>query len=102
MDTTLIASILETIMLVCFGFAWPLSIIKSWRCRTTEGKSLTFLIVILIGYVSGTLKVLVQEGITGFLLIPYTINFIMVMIDTLLYFRNKKLDAERAARKVQN
>jgi hypothetical protein len=93
-----IASILETIMLVCFGLAWPLSILKSWRCRTTEGKSLFFLIVILVGYIAGISKVLVLDGITGFLLIPYSINFIMVSIDAMLYFRNKKLDKARGAR----
>ena len=90
-----LASVLETIMLICFGLAWPLSIIKSWRCRTAEGKSLFFLIVILLGYVAGISKVLIQDGIAGFLLIPYSINFIMVGIDTLLYFRNKKLDIAR-------
>ena len=91
------ASILETIMLVCFGFAWPLSIIKSWQSRTSEGKSLFFLAVILTGYAAGISKVLVLDGITGFLLIPYSINFIMVWIDTILYFRNKKLDIARNA-----
>ncbi|MCL1875858.1 MAG: hypothetical protein FWF87_06330 [Synergistaceae bacterium] len=90
------ASVLETIMLICFGFAWPFSIMKSWQSRTAEGKSLLFLIVILAGYIAGVLKVLVQDGITGFLLIPYSINLIMVWIDTMLYFRNKRLDKERA------
>jgi len=88
-------SILETIMLLCFGFAWPFSIMKSWRSRTAEGKSLLFLVVILTGYAAGISKVLVQDGITGFLLIPYSINFIMVFIDTMLFFRNRKLDMTR-------
>jgi hypothetical protein len=93
----MLAKALETIMLVCFGFAWPLSIMKSWQSRTSEGKSLFFLIVILIGYIAGISKVLVQDGITGFLLIPYSINFIMVSIDTMLYCRNKKFDMARKA-----
>ena len=88
----MLASALETIMLICFGAAWPFSIAKSWRSCTAKGKSLFFLVVILIGYTAGILKVLVQDGITGFLLIPYSINFIMVMIDTMLYFHNRKLD----------
>ena len=49
--------ILETLMLVCFGAAWPLSIVKSWRARTARGKSLGFLAVILLGYAAGLLKV---------------------------------------------
>ena len=89
------ASILETIMLICFGFAWPFSILKSWQSRTAEGKSLFFLVVILTGYIAGILKVVVQDGITGFLLIPYSINLFMVWIDTMLYFRNRKLDKKR-------
>ena len=30
----------EIAMLLCFGFSWPLSAIKSYRARTTKGKSL--------------------------------------------------------------
>ena len=84
--------ILETAMLVCFGAAWPLSIIKSWRARTARGKSLGFLAVILTGYVCGIAKVLLSDGPGEFLLIPYAINFLMVAIDLCLYFRNSALD----------
>lgn len=84
--------ILETIMLVCFGAAWPLSILKSWRARTAKGKSIEFLLVILLGYIAGIAKVILSDGWGGFLLIPYTINFVMVACDTCLYFRNLRLD----------
>ena len=87
--------ILETVMLVCFGAAWPLSILKSWRARTAKGKSLGFLAVILAGYVAGIAKVLLSDGPGGFLLIPYGINFVMVLIDLLLYLRNHRLDQQR-------
>ncbi|MBQ3377527.1 MAG: hypothetical protein IJG62_04570 [Synergistaceae bacterium] len=90
------AKFFETMMLVCFGAAWPLSLIKSWRSRTAKGKSIGFSAVVLVGYASGILKVLIADGITGFLLIPYSINFLMVAADAALYFRNKKLDAARA------
>ena len=92
--------ILETMMLVCFGAAWPLSILKSWRARTAKGKSIGFLSVILLGYVAGLSKVVLSEGLGGFLLIPYSINFILVGTDVLLYFRNSALDrrAENEAR----
>ena len=49
--------LLETLMLICFGAAWPLSILKSWRARTARGKSLGFLMVILLGYTAGIAKV---------------------------------------------
>ena len=87
-----IAKILETVMLLCFGAAWPASILKSWRSRTTRGKSLSFLLIVLIGYVAGITKVLITEGIGGFLLLPYGLNFTMVLIDTLIYIRNASID----------
>ena len=88
--------ILETIMLICFGAAWPFSIIKSWKARTAKGKSLGFLFVILVGYIAGIAKVILSDGFGGFFLIPYTINFAMVVCDTCLYFRNSRIDRERS------
>lgn len=86
--------LLETLMLICFGAAWPLSILKSWRARTARGKSLGFLMVILLGYTAGIAKVYLVDGIQGFLLIPYSINFILVGTETVLYFRNTRLDRQ--------
>ena len=40
-------------MLVCFGMAWPVSILKSWRSRTNKGKSRFFLLIVFVGYLSG-------------------------------------------------
>ncbi|MBQ7151242.1 MAG: hypothetical protein IJR94_03195 [Synergistaceae bacterium] len=85
----------EALMLVCFGAAWPLSILKSWRARTAKGKSVGFLFVILLGYVSGIIKVILSNGLRDWLLIPYMINFLMVACDTCLYFRNSKLDRNK-------
>ena len=88
-------SIFEIGMLACFGFAWPSNIYKSLKCRTAAGKSLTFQWAILIGYVCGiTHKIMYSNDVVLYL---YILNFIMVSIDTILYFRNKKLDKERAA-----
>ena len=91
--------LLETLMLICFGAAWPLSILKSWRARTARGKSLGFLLVILLGYTAGIAKVYLVDGFRAFLLIPYSINFTLVAAETVLYFRNSRFDreAERAA-----
>ena len=46
-------NVFESIMLICFGFAWPVSIYKSFVSKKTAGKSLLFLIVLQIGYVAG-------------------------------------------------
>ena len=85
-----ITSILEILMLISFGFAWPGSIYKSYTSRTAKGKSLSFLLIIMFGYICGiTNKIILQNY---FVLAFYIVDFIMVSADTCLYFRNIKLD----------
>ncbi len=82
-------SIFEIGMLVCFGAAWPFSILKSWRSRQNGGKSLGFLTIVLIGYLSGiTHKLLHSRDPVIFL---YALNAAMVAADMALYFRNAHL-----------
>ncbi|MBR4881578.1 MAG: hypothetical protein IKU19_06560, partial [Clostridia bacterium] len=45
--------IFESIMLLCFGMSWPISVCKSIRSRSTKGKSAVFIMVIILGYISG-------------------------------------------------
>lgn len=81
----------EVIMLVCFGAAWPVSIYKSYTSRKTEGKSVAFLYIVVIGYLSGVIhKLLYNFDMVIFL---YMLNAIMVSVDILLYYRNKRLAA---------
>jgi uncharacterized membrane protein len=82
-------SIFEIIMLVCFGLAWPLSIYKSYTSKSIEGKSILFLAVILIGYISGVIHKALYAS--DMVIVLYIINGLMVTVDMLLYFRNKKL-----------
>ena len=91
-------SVFEAGMLICFGLAWPLSIIKSIRSKSTKGKSLFFLFVILTGYVSGiTHKLFYSQDLV---LILYVINFLMVLTDILLYRKNRKREKAIAAETV--
>mgnify|MGYP001580382687 FL=1 len=76
-------------MLACFGAAWPVSIYKSYTSRTTAGKSVIFLIIVLIGYVAGILHKIFFN--LDFVIWLYVINAVMVSIDILLYMRNKML-----------
>lgn len=86
-------SILEAIMLLCFGSAWPFSIYTSYKARTAKGKSLFFLVVLLIGYLAGILhKVFFSFD---YIILLYILNFCLIAVDTALYFRNKKLDQKR-------
>ena len=82
--------ILEMFMLIAFGIAWPTSIVKSWRARTTTGKSLLFLIIVLVGYACGITGNIV--GGVNYVIVFYIINFAMVSTDLLLYFRNRRID----------
>lgn len=83
-------SIYEVIMLVSFGLSWPISIVKSWRSRQNGGKSLFFLIVVIIGYIGGILHKLIYAN--DFVTILYFINLFMVMTDAAIYLRNMKLE----------
>ncbi len=85
------AQLLESFMVICFGISWPLSIVKSYRSRTAKGKSILFICFILVGYAFGIASKLVMDKI-NYSLIFYIINFVMVFVDFLLYFRNVKLD----------
>lgn len=88
-------SIFEIGMLVCFGAAWPLNIYKSFKSRTAAGKSILFQWAILLGYISGiTHKLLYSRDLVLYL---YILNFAMVAVDTVLYFRNRQLDRQREA-----
>ena len=85
------SNILEVVMLVCFAAAWPASIHKSLVSRTRKGKSLTFMIIILTGYIAGIAKVLVSHTAI-YMLIPYTLNTTLVLCDVALYYRNYRID----------
>ena len=80
--------IYEAIMLICFGAAWPFSIAKSWRSRSSKGKSIFFLFVILTGYIAGILNKTTNGLTHDPVLILYLLNTLMVAIDIALYFRN--------------
>ena len=46
-------SILETVMLVCFGFSWPISVWRNIKAKTAKSMSLGFILLIIAGYVAG-------------------------------------------------
>lgn len=90
--------LLEALMVVSFGLSWPASIIKSYRSKTAKGKSLFFMLMIAFGYLCGIVWKIIVFNKTGEIKYPsyfYVLNFIMVSIDIVLYFRNVKLDKQR-------
>lgn len=98
----MVTDLLEALMIFCFGLSWPISIRKSYISRTAKGKSLFFEIFLLVGYIFGIVKKVIEatggqkEHGIGFIFILsfifYIINFVAISIDVGLYFRNRKLD----------
>lgn len=81
-------SVLEVLMIVCFGLAWPINLYNSWKSRSTKGKNLLFMSFIVLAYIFGILnKLLVSvDGAVYF----YLLNEAMVLADYLLYFVNRR------------
>ena len=94
------AEILEIIMIVSFGASWPMNVIKSYKMRTTKGKSLLFLCLIFFGYIAGIASKLVNEEYMAsfaskwYVLIFYILNITIGGIDLALYIRNYKIDQQ--------
>lgn len=99
----MIPEILEIVMIVSFGASWPMNVMKSYKARTTKGKSLAFLCLILFGYVAGILSKLLNPVYMAafaskwYVLFFYVLNFIMVATDLALYVRNYRLDKKAGA-----
>ena len=88
-------SIFETVMLLCFGFSWPMNLIKAYNAKTAKGTSLPFILLIIIGYVAGiTAKII--TGQTNYVLAAYILNLAIVLLNLVIYFRNSTLDKKKA------
>ena len=114
MDLHIITDLFEALTIFCFGLSWPISIRKSLVSRTAKGKSLFFEVFLLIGYAFGIARKTIQVVALGYPLegtgklgtiifilsfLFYILNFIEILIDVALYFRNTRLDRLRDAGK---
>lgn len=52
-DLHTLPMLMEGLMLVCFGLAWPLANLRMLRTGRPEGKGLAFTLIILCGYLAG-------------------------------------------------
>ena len=87
----IMGSIFETIMLVCFGFSWPMNLIKAYKAKTARGTSLPFILLIITGYIAGITAKIVG-GHINYVLVAYIINLAIVLMNLAVYFRNSSLD----------
>jgi len=84
----MIYGLFEMLMLLCFAFAWPFSIVKQWRTGSSKGKSILFSYVIILGYIFGMINKVVSDDI-NYVFAFYVIDLALVLIDTLIYYRNQ-------------
>ena len=94
-------TVCETIMLICFGISWPISVYKSATSKSTKGKSALFTIAIIIGYIAGITGKIVGNNI-NYVFALYLINLVFVSADLILYFVNKKRERKTETAKNEN
>ena len=84
-------SILETFMLICFGFSWPLNVIKAYKAKTTKGTSLPFIILIIAAIISA-----LTGGMEGTIVI-IAVLIMNAILGTVQHFKaQKSLDSLKA------
>jgi len=88
------SEILETLMLVCFGISWPLTVYKSYKTGTAKGMSKPFILLIICGYIAGITAKIINDKI-NYVLVAYIINLMIVSVDLAVYYRNRHLDKLR-------
>lgn len=88
--------IFEVAMLLCFAISWPFNIRASLKARTAKNKSITFELLVEVGYVFGMLNKVVNDDI-NYVFAFYVLDFALVLTDILIYVRNRRLDAEAAS-----
>ncbi|MDO5581052.1 MAG: hypothetical protein Q4G69_07935 [Planctomycetia bacterium] len=90
LDTAKQMSWFEIGMLICFGFSWPFSIHTMLRTGRTEGKSLLFLLLVMVGYVFGVLHKAFYH--LDVVILLYGFLFVVVLADFLIciYLRRKE------------
>ena len=82
---------LESIMLICFGFSWPISVRKNLKAKTAQTMSLNFILLIIFGYIAGICAKIYSHKF-NYVLIVYFFNLLMVSLNLVIYFRNRHYD----------
>ena len=83
-----IDGLFEILMLLCFAAAWPFSIWKLYRTKSTKGKSIVFSMIVILGYIFGITNKFLMDDV-NYVLIFYFIDLALVAVDSILYCRNR-------------
>jgi hypothetical protein len=82
------AKYFEAVMLLCFGMAWPFSIYRTWKTKTSTGKSMFFLCIVLVGYVFGIFFKI--YGKLDEVIYLYILNSTLIMMDMVLTLKYRE------------
>lgn len=94
------AHLFEAGMLVCFGFSWPINVVKAYKAGTAKSTSLAFIFLIITGYILGISAKIINNQY-NYVLAVYILNLVIVFSNVLVYFRNRSLDKKREAEKTE-
>lgn len=83
--------IFESIMLICFGLSWPMSVVKNIKARTAKSMSLPFILLIITGYIAGITAKICSHNYT-YVFAIYILNLIFVSANLVVYFINRNYD----------
>ena len=83
--------IFESIMLVCFGLSWPMSVVKNIKAHSAKAMSLPFILLIISGYIAG-IAAKILSGNYSYVLIIYIVNLCFVSANLVVYFINLNHD----------
>ena len=85
--------ILESIMLICFGLSWPMSVVKNIRAHSAKGMSLPFILLIITGYIAGIAAKVCNHNYS-YVLAIYIMNLCFVSANLVVYFINRRHDLQ--------
>lgn len=89
------SELFETLMLVCFGISWPISLYKAYKSRTAKSTSAFFIMFIMLGYIAGICAKLVVHNYS-YVLYVYFFNLVMVGLNLVVYFINSSRDKRKS------
>ena len=88
-------SIFELLFFALIACAWPISITRMIRNKSTKGKSIFFSSIVLLGYTFGIIHKCVYD--LDVVLVVYILNFVLVAVDTVVFIYIKNKYEKRAA-----
>ena len=85
------SELLESVMLICFGLSWPVSVVKNIKAHTAKSMSLPFILLIITGYIAGISSKIINHNYS-YVLVIYFFNLFVVSLNVVVYFINRNYD----------